>query len=149
MLAIASRPLVILLNFLNPPRHIRLSSARDSIDACLRDLERKANLSRGDLYIKGEPRCDMCSWPAMRNGTQYFISSKTAEDWKVGYISGTVFETEGRTLLNQKQLERMSPITAAAVSVSHVCVGRLHISKNCPGIYQGSVCMTCGDRSSE
>ncbi len=149
MLAVVSRPMDALQRFFNPPRHLHFSSAQDSVDACLRDLEHKTRLPKGDLYIKGEPRHDMCSFPAMRSGTQYFLGSITAERWKVGYISGTVFETDGATSLSPKQLGSMHPVVAAAISVPHIVVGRLHISKNCPGVYRENVCTTCGDRSSE
>ncbi len=132
------------------PQHIRLFEAATSIEDCLRLLEKAGRLPVGDLSISDEPPREVCTFPAMRSGLEYRIVSKISEEWRVadnGYIAGTVFETTEPCTLEQDQLDRMDPIVAAAVSIKHICVGTLHISKNCPGVYRDGVCTSCGDVS--
>ncbi len=137
--------------FFHPPTHIRLSVVGKSINECLRQLERKAGLPVDDLFIEGEPR-EVTTWPAMRDGIEHRIASKMSARWRAdpvteGYIAGTIFETAGPCELTSEQLRRMEPIVAAAVAVPHICLGNIHISKNCPGVYKDNTCMTCGNIS--
>lgn len=134
------------------PQHIRVFETAGTIEDCLRKLERSCGLPKGDLSIvPGDPR-EVCTFPAMRKGLSYQISSKLSEQWREegrGYIAGSIFETEGPSDLTNAQLARMDMLVAAAISIPHICVGNLHISKNCPGVYSDNVCITCGDRSTQ
>ena len=136
-------------DILNPPEHIRLTAVGTTIEECLRDLERQAELPIGDLGVTGRPY-ETCSFPIMRRGMTDFIKSKLSERWRelgvVGYISGSVTEMTKPASLDQEQLDRLPPIIVAAVAAPHVCIATLHISKNCPGVYRDNVCTTCGDR---
>lgn len=117
---------------LNPPQHLRPCACGDSLDECLRKLERKANLPIGDLYIKGESM-KVASWPLGLRSQSHPVWSKTSDAWeasvsKQGYISGHVLEAE----------DKIGDLPSF--------FGTLHISKNCPGVYRDNVCTTCGDR---
>lgn len=135
----------------NPPRHIRLNSFGDSLDECLRALEKSANLPKGDLYIKSEPR-EVATFPIVRRGLSYTIGSHTSDLWKripskQGYICGSVFESRERARITMEQSRRMSPLVLLGLHEANSCnfFASLHISKNCPGVYKDGVCTTCGD----
>jgi hypothetical protein len=77
---------------------------------------------------------EVATWPLGYRGLQYSVVSKTSEEWKtddakVGYICGSVTVFPGKTMQEKTYL------------------GKLHISKNCPGVYRDNVCTTCGDVS--
>jgi len=117
----------------NPPQHIRLSAVEESLDDCLRRLEDVAGLPMGDLSLSGDPM-EVATWPHGHRGMKHFVVSKTSDKWKadvtkVGYIYGSVTIFPGRTTQEK------------------TCLGKLHISKNCAGVYRDNVCTTCGDVS--
>lgn len=151
MLQILQRLFRAPVRLFNPPSHTEYVAAENSVEDCLRQLEKEARLPHGDLRINGAPE-KLMAFPAMREGLQYRIVSATSERWAddpdaEGYIYGTVFETEGPSNLSHEQLHRMTPLIAAVVAVPHVCVGRLNVVRNCPGIFQDNRCMSCGHKS--
>lgn len=118
---------------INPPQHIRLSAVEESLDECLRKLEDAAGLPDGDLSLRGDTR-EVATFPTGHRGVQHVIVSKTSDKWKadvtkVGYISGSITVFPGR------------------IGEEKTCLGKLHISKNCAGVYRDNVCTTCGDVS--
>lgn len=151
MLQFVTQPFRSFAKLFRPPSHTHPFVTAGSIEDCLRALEREARLPKNDLRIEGDPR-EVTTFPALRDGLEYRVVSKTSERWRdspdvEGYIAGTVFETTGPSSLNQEQLGRMKPGIAAAVAIPHVCVGRLHISRNCPGVFKDDRCTSCGHRS--
>ena len=116
----------------NPPRHIRLVAVGASLNDCLRQLEDEAELPDGDLSLRGDSS-EVATLFGPR-GLSHPIVSKTSEKWKgssdkEGYIAGHV------------------TLFAHDISPGNTCMGRLHISRNCPGVYRDNVCTTCGDES--
>jgi hypothetical protein len=100
-------------------------------DECLRELERKNNLPRGDLYADLDQPMEVSSFPLGLRSTTYPILSKTSESWKnnplkSGYIAGSILQAK-RELLGFN------------VHAS------IHISRNCPGVYSNGRCTGCGD----
>jgi hypothetical protein len=145
------KPVSFVQGVLNPPEHIRLVGSGNSIEDCLRDLEKKARLPIGDLYVKGEPM-KVVSFPVPRVGLNHFIGSRTSDAWAVddskqGYISGSIFEATSPYKPTDEQRSRLDIMGAVAVALANAVqfLGRLHISKNCPGVYCDNVCTTCGD----
>jgi len=135
------------------PRHIRPFVVGDSLNDCLRKLEKEAGLPLGDLSLKEEPM-EVSTWPVIRSGLRHSISSKTSEKWRAdetkdGYIAGSVFEATGPAKLYAEQSSGLVPLAAAVLRLadSMKFQGFLHISKDCPGVYQDGVCTTCGDIS--
>jgi hypothetical protein len=115
---------------LNPPTHIRLYAVGGSLDDCLRQLEDEAGLPEGDLSLRGDSS-EVATIFGPR-GLSHPIVSKTSEKWKgssdkEGYIAGHV------------------TLFAHDISPGNTCMGKLHISRNCPGVYRDNVCTTCGD----
>lgn len=137
--------------FLNPPRHIRVSEMSDSLDGCLRSLEKSAGLPTGDLYLKSSPM-EVTSFPLKRKGLKYFLGSKTSDTWaddpsQKGYVAGSVIEFTEKTKLDSEQRKRFGYLMAGLIAVadSSPYFGSLHMSKNCPGVYENNMCKNCGD----
>lgn len=127
------KPVSFVQGVLNPPRHVRLDACGLSMNDCLHQLEKKADLPAGDLYLKGEPM-RVASWPLGLRSLRHALGSKTSDLWeadpsKQGYIAGHVIE----------------PLELAKSDDWYKFLGSLHMSKNCPGAYRDNVCTTCGD----
>ncbi len=135
----------------NPPQHIRMNVVGSSIDDCLRQLEEKAGLPKYDLSIDGSPT-EVVTWPVPRKGLNHNIVSKTSEIWQKnnnGYIAGGVFEAVSKSMYSNDERRRMNPMVGFAVNLadSYNFHARIHLSKNCLGVYREGVCKFCGDVS--
>ncbi len=136
---------------ISPPQHIRMNVVGSSIDDCLRKLEEKAGLPKYDLSVAEEP-IEVVTWPVPRKGLDHNIVSKTSEIWQKnnkGYISGGVFEAVSRSMFSNKERKGMNSMVNFAVNLadSYNFHARIHISKNCLGVYSEGVCKFCGDVS--
>lgn len=130
-----------------PPNHQQFLVTGVSIEECLRELERAAELPRGDLSFSGDSR-EVASWPTVRKGISHSIISATGiclrgDQHKLGYISGSVvafFErgtaSEGAGPGLVKQL--LASADEAMFS------GKLHVVTNCEGVFHRDVCQGCG-----
>lgn len=125
------KPVRFVQSVLKPPEHIRLVGFGNSLQECLRDLEKAAHLPVGDLYVKYKT---IEEYPVFTKN--YFVGSKTADLWKAdsskqGYVAGCVVES--------------FELAKSDGDGGYKFLGSLHISKNCPGVYYENVCTTCGD----
>lgn len=120
-----------------PPKHIRAHVTGESLEHCLRKLENDHGLPANDLYIFGKPY-KVTSFPFGMGATKHSFTSKTSDFMKEeaerlnlpkkGYVFGHILEAD----------KEVAGIRFAA---------SIHISKNCPGIYNNGVCSNCGDTS--
>ena len=133
----------------NPPQHSRKSVLGKSVEDCLRKLEDKADLPRNDLFVTGIP-IKVTTWPVPCDGLVYVVNSKTSELWRAkgsGYISGDVFEKTSPNKLTSEQKLILTPLTACAVQMADSVsfYATLHVSKNCPGVFNiNDTCTSCG-----
>ncbi|QSH39125.1 hypothetical protein JXR01_02340 [Candidatus Kaiserbacteria bacterium] len=131
----------------HPPQHLRLEVQGDTLEDCLRNLERQAKVPVGDFFVEGEPE-SVVMLPARQTGKKYIVVSKVSEEWREagkGYIAGSIFEpTEPMEVGSES-----SPLLAGIAQIVNdvVFYGSVHVSKNCPGVYRDNVCTTCGDVS--
>lgn len=122
-----------LLNKLNAlkekPSHLWLMVAGDSRQEVLKKLEKRAGLPPGDLSQQEGHGREMASWPHGIKVKQWTIESITNALWRTansGYIAGDIGYVESHS----------------------GWVGRLHVSRNCPGVFGGDgKCLSCGATS--
>lgn len=77
------------------PRHIRVSAGGESLDDCLRELEKAARLPRNDLSFDSGNPMRVSTFPVRAGGIRHNIVSKISDSWRAknkGYVSGSVFD---------------------------------------------------------
>lgn len=114
------------------PRHFHVMSSGDTVQECLRVLERRSSLPSGDLSVSKHPRQHMVA-SLMFDVWMTGLESKISERWRTegkGYVSGHISEPFERTELFR-----------------HRYYGILHVSENCPGVFEDGVCRSCGYQS--
>lgn len=122
--------------------HREIETVAESINECLRELERKGGLPRGDLSLTNHEPIDMVAPLAAMRVKVYSFNSRTSEQWRKegkGHISGRISEAVERS-------EFLPSITlvAAVFAKPGMFYGNLFISKNCPGVFKDDVCTSCG-----
>ncbi len=141
--------------------HDDITSSGSSLEETLRNLEKKAHLPKGDLYITNLENPGKTYSLITGEMKEYYLSSKKAEnEWiedinkylkskgklTLGYIAGSIYETNDKEHLDdlrQKVADRLSEsntsIIEALVMVKMAnppkFIGSLFISENCPGMF--------------
>ena len=135
--------------------HFTVYAKGASLEEVLRDLEKKANLPKNDLYISNLKNPEKTHSFLYDEINQYYINSKKAENgWTrdineyltnkgkivLGYILGNVYEIGDK----ERNINKFGQSTKV--------VGTLSISENCPGVFADnekgeSRCIYCGETS--